>query len=352
MNQKKIEPSLLVHYLAGESSAEESRKVERWINATSQNRREYENIKEIWECSASQPDFGEKFFDADGDWQQLKDELRLDKTQGTSTSSSSSIDYDVSRNRFWPSVFRAAAVVLIAALIGIVAYQNWTLFDEEPVEPALREISTALAQRVNLTLSDGTRVLLNAGSTLRLPETFEANKREVYLQGQAFFNVEKNPDRPFIIHSGDVETRVLGTSFSLRAYPGEQEITVAVKEGRVSFKAADTTTGQQVILSPDELGRFDLSASRIESQPVDDMALYLGWVDGYLKFKETPLEDVAVELERRYGVQIRFKDEGLKSLSLTALLKSRSIKNVLDVISTSLNIRYQLHENEVVLSKK
>lgn len=349
MKQNEIEPAVVVRYLANEATEEETKSVEQWINAAPQNRREFKEIEKIWTRSASRPDFEKKLFDADLDWQRLKNKAEGDES---ASGASSLINYDISHNRFWPALTRVAAVLLVAGMIGVFAYRSWTSSEDESRKPALREISTALAQRVNLTLSDGTKVLLNAGSTLRLPETFEADRREVFLQGQAFFNVEKNPVRPFIIHSGDAQTRVLGTSFSVRAYPEEHEITVAVKEGRVSFKTADSTGEEQVILNPNELGRFDISANSIQSQPIDDMALYLGWVDGYLKFKDTPLQDVAVELERRYGVQIQFADDQLKTRSLTALLKSRSIKNVLDVISTSLNIRYRLTENEVIFSAK
>ncbi|MBN2731729.1 MAG: DUF4974 domain-containing protein, partial [Balneolaceae bacterium] len=183
-------------------------------------------------------------------------------------------------------------------------------------------------------------------------KVFEPDKREVFLEGQAYFNVEENTERPFVIHSGNAKTRVLGTSFSVRAYPEDSDITVAVEEGRVSFEATATEASgkEQIILNKNELGRFDAKRGDIEASPINDLALYLGWVDGYLKFKEAPLGEVATELERRYGVEVTFANPQLKKRSLTALLKSRSIQNVLDVIKMSLDIEYRLDENQVIFS--
>lgn len=349
MSQNYIEPDVLARYFAKESTAREASEVKQWVDAAPEHRQMFENIKQIWNHSSGRSDFEEKVFNTDRDWQQLKKKIdRLKTDEKASSSSKKPFDYSVSHHGFWPAFARVAAVLLLVGVIGIFAYQNWTPPQEGSTEPTLREISTAMGQRVNLTLSDGTSVLLNAGSTLRLPETFEDDKREVFLEGQAYFNVETNPARPFIIHSGTAQTEVLGTSFSVRAYPREQTITVAVEEGRVSFKVFNTTGELPVRLSRHELGRFNIPAGQVETQPIEDLALYLGWVDGYLKFKEAPLGDVAIELERRYGVEVTFQNEELKARSLTALLKSRSIQNVLDVISTSLNIDYQLHENEVI----
>jgi ferric-dicitrate binding protein FerR (iron transport regulator) len=349
MMHNDIKPALLVRYLANESTKTENEKVERWINASAQNQQKFEEIEKIWRQSASRHDFKKNTFDADSDWEQLSNKIdRHPTSNNSSVRQSKSIDYNVTHNRFWPAFVRVAAIFLIAALIGIFAYRSWTPTENGSTEPTLRAITTAMGQRVNLTLSDGTKVLLNAGSTLRLPKVFETDKREVFLEGQAYFNVEENTERPFIIHSGDARTRVLGTTFSVRAYPEDSNITVAVEEGRVSFGAAEASGKEQVILNKNELGRFDAKSLNVESSAISDLALYLGWVDGYLKFKEAPLREVATELERRYGVEIIFADPQLKELSLTALLKSRSIQNVLDVIQMSLNIEYTLDKNQVV----
>lgn len=345
MDYEKITPVVWARYLGNNSPDEEARKVERWITGSKKHRQKFVQIKTIWKQSANRPEFEKKLFDLESDWQELKKRItESDDFSPDAESVHPSLDYNVTRNRFWPALSRAAAVFLIMGLLGFFAYRSLMPFNTPPSKPVLREISTALAQRVNLTLSDGTSVLLNAGSTLRLPQTFEPEKREVFLEGQAFFKVAENPDRPFVIHTGSTQTRVLGTAFSVRAYPGENNISVAVRQGRVAF----SSKVQQVILTHHELGKFNISEKNIESGVINDMGLYFGWVDGYLKFKDAPLSQVAMDLERRYGVDVRFKSTNLEMLSLTALLKSRSIRNVLDVISTSLDIRYKLSENEVI----
>lgn len=348
MTYNDLKPALLVRYLANETTRKEAQKVEQWVNASAQNREKFEEFEKIWTESADRHDFKKNAFDAGRDWQILSRKIERHAVANDPSGRQSYIGYDASRNRFWPVFVRVAAIFLIAGLIGFFAYRNWAPANDNSSEPTLRAITTAMGQRVNLTLSDGTKVLLNAGSTLRLPKVFEPDEREVFLEGQAYFNVEENTERPFVIHSGGAKTRVLGTSFSVRAYPEDSDIMVAVEKGRVSFEAAEASGQERVILNKNELGRFNAKSRHIESSPINDLKLYLGWVDGYLKFKEAPLGEVATELERRYGVEVTFADSQLKERSLTALLKSRSIQNVLDVIKMSLGIEYRLDENQVV----
>ena len=129
-------------------------------------------------------------------------------------------------------------------------------------------------------------------------------------------------------------------------------VQVVVEEGRVSFEAARSQSPERTILEPSELGRYSLQSKKIETRRVDDMQLYLGWKEGYLKFREAPMHKVAAELERRYGITVRFRSPAVREMTLTALLKSRSIRNVLDVIAISLDIGYELDRNNVIFYQK
>src|SRR5699024_5422197 len=139
------------------------------------------------------------------------------------------------RRRFVPFL-RVAAIILVTSLASVLAYQN-LYHQPETVTPALREISMEKGQRGNITLSDGTKVTLNADSKIILLEVVQSNKREITLRGEAFFEVTHNPDRPFIINTGQAVVEVLGTSLDVRSYPDDESVQVVVSDGRVSLSA-------------------------------------------------------------------------------------------------------------------
>ncbi|SHF55648.1 FecR family protein [Fodinibius roseus] len=351
MESDQLNYSLLARYMSGECSSREGEIIEQWMGEDPRNKKTMEEFRQIWETSARKRETSETELGIGGEWDKLKNRLRkegelrgdIEKRSGPirKLQKTSSVHSPTRQ------LMRVAAVLLIAGLLGLGSYWYGSQSQPETGEQALREISTEKAQRANTTLGDGTRVLLNADSKMTLPSEFASDVREVFLEGEAYFDVAGNPDKPFVIHAGESVTRVLGTSFSVRSYPEDEGVRVVVQEGRVSFGAADAQDEQKSVLSANELGRYSLRSNRIETRQVDDMELYLSWRDGYLKFRETPMYKVATALERRYGIEVAFDRQELREKSLTALLKSRSIRNVLDVIAMSLNIEYELKDNKV-----
>lgn len=351
---EEFDYKLLARYMAGECTDQERKEIEAWAGADPTNNNKLKQFKRIWNTSAQSKRMLQNLFDADKQWNQLQARIQeeenlqpkpVEETFSASTFQTSSI------HSMTQKAVRIAAIFLVAGLIGILAYQN--LYQPEPQaqEPVLREINTANAQRANLTLGDGTKVMLNAGSTVKFPDQFEADVREVFLEGEAYFDVVTNPDRPFVIHSRGSEIKVLGTSFSVRSYAEEKQVRVVVEEGRVSFGTKNLDLESNIILSANEMGAYNIESNDIETRQVDDMQLYLSWRNGYLKFREAPMEKVATALERRYGIDVAFEDTSIKEKSLTAFLKSRSIRNVLDVVAMSLDIEYRLEEEKVTFYK-
>lgn len=323
--------------------------VERWIDLNQENKKEFQEFKRIWKLSNAAVSSQDIELDADSEWSRLG--TQMDKTHPLSDKKSDRGGYNSFRSSSIHSgtqkFIRLAAIFLIAGFMGLFAYQNLYQPESEEQEPVLREFRTDNGQRANVTLADGTEVMLNADSKIELPTEFASDVREVHLDGEAYFKVSKNIDKPFLVNSNQSQVRVLGTSFSVRSYPEDQQVQVVVEEGRVSFGNGDEEDDQQTILERNELGAYDISTSTVAKQKVEDMELYLSWRNGYLKFQETKMKDVAKALERRYDVEISFINSDIEQLSLTAYLKSRSLRNVLDVIAASLEITYQLNENKV-----
>lgn len=351
MELDNFEYQLIARYLAGECSEQEKTQVERWLSADSNNRKKFNELQRIWDISEGSHKSLENYFDSEKEWDRLKARLAKDRQSRKVINSKASDEPRVrtSIHSIGQKIARVAAIFLIAGLVGIFAYQNWYEAEVEPEKQsqALREVSTANGQRANITMGDGTSVLLNAGSIVKFPHQFERDVREVFLEGEAFFNVTSNPEKPFIIHSRGSVVGVLGTAFSVRSYPEDGQVRVVVKEGSVSFGMESQKSSEKAILSASELGRYYIESQEIEVGKVDDMELYLSWREGYLKFRNESMHKVAVALERRYGVEVTFKDPAVKDKQLTAFLKSRSLTNVLDVVAMSLDVSYTLEENSV-----
>lgn len=350
--------NLLICYLSGESNAHEQYLVKQWLKSDPEHRRLLEELELIWEASGKSHEDIENDFDAGADWEVLrsriervresniseeKNKLKLGKT------GQSYRHLRPAMSSGFAHIMRIAAVLLIAALIGVYAWQNFHVIEPGQEELAMREIVMEKGQRANMVLSDGTNLNLNADTRISMPETFQSDKREVYLlEGEAFFDVAGDPDRPFLIHSGGAVIHVLGTSFAVRAYPEDETVRVVVNEGTVSL-APGLEENMGIALSAGQLGHFHVEDNSITSEDVEDMELFLSWIDGYLKFNDASMKDVALQLERRYNVEVDFSDPALEELRLTAVLKGRSISNVLNVITASLEIGYYEPDRQTIV---
>ena len=207
-------------------------------------------------------------------------------------------------------------------------------------------------QHREITLSDGSMVRLNSNSEIIISEDFLRGTREIELIGEAFFDVAHNEEQPFIIHANQSTVRVLGTSFNVRSFPGQDNVQVAVVDGRVSFtnknaidKETDTENG--VVLTQGQYAYMDIQKSTFQ---VDDVAIenYLAWKNGELDFDGLPLEKVCVQLNRIYGVHCFFGDAEVKDLLLSANFSNESLDKTLSVIALSLNISYERRDSRVI----
>jgi transmembrane sensor len=225
----------------------------------------------------------------------------------------------------WTQYWKVAAAILVMATAGMGVYR-WQL--STVVEYA--EYVTAPGERTAVTLADGSHVWLNAGTKFRVPQAFTGNTREVYLEGEAFFEVAHNPKKPFIVHAGKLTTTVLGTSFNVRNYTG-LSTEVAVVTGRVSVhyqQRADTLTRGQIATATDDI---------LASWTFTDFDRYTGWRQGKLVFEDQPVQDVVQTISRFYGFDIRVKNGALGACRISTTLESTTEKEVVDLLCLLLN---------------
>lgn len=246
----------------------------------------------------------------------------------------------------------AAAVLVIAtASVFSNSYEKYVeekqLAEQQPVIFITHE-----EENRNITLADGTEIRMNSNSEIWVSSGYLKGTREITLSGEAFFDVEHNPEQPFIIHTNRSSVEVLGTAFNVRSREDQGNVQVAVVEGRVSFRGAENEPGQEqlsVILSKNQYGYLNLDK---RSMNVDDMAVenYLAWKSGWFNFEELTMQQVCIQLNRIYSIRCDFEDSEISSSKLTASFSNETLEKTLDVISMTLEVGYELRDEEVFWS--
>jgi len=255
------------------------------------------------------------------------------------------------RRRWAQRVGVAARIAATIALLvsGTLLWQQRESFFG-PTEGPMQELATGVRERVTLTLADGSHVILGPNSRLHYPERF-GRTRDLRLEGEAVFAVATDSARPFRVHAGNATTRVLGTRFGVRAFPEDEFVEVMVVEGRVEVAPQTTSSTEAVPGDPQVPRAVQLTADQAVRVSADgtlgqrrtvDAARNLSWTAGNLYFDGLTLAEVAVLLERRYGVKLDFADHKLAGLNLTAeFLEPVSVAEVVRIIAVSLGLEYQ-----------
>ncbi len=248
------------------------------------------------------------------------------------------------RLRNWYSY--AAAILLISFSFGAYLwYKNQASYTDLLVESVV-----PIVQRDTVMLMDGSRVVLNSGSRLRYPERFSGIMREVYLEGEGYFEVAKDPSRPFIVHAGPLKTKVLGTSFNINAYAGQSKMEVSVLTGKVEVE--ESKSGRSVDLLPNEKVRYTIADDKFAKIEATDINKDLAWNTGRLAFEDAPLTDIVQQYYRRYGKKIEIESESLKSCRLSLVFDKESPQEILKMIALLTNAHVKEDGSTVILYGK
>lgn len=199
-----------------------------------------------------------------------------------------------------------------------------------------------------LQLSDGSVVFLNSDSRLKYPVVFSQEKREVYLEGEAYFEVSPDENHPFVVHTSGLSVNVLGTGFNVMAYRNEERAEVTLVHGKVRVKSA----GGNAVLRPDEQLVYHYSTN---NQTIHQVmaSKYVSWTEGVLAFDGMSLEELTNKLSRWYDVEFFFTSEQLKTLKFTgAFMKYNDIQYVLSLIGETTDVRFILKNRTVSVIKK
>jgi len=253
------------------------------------------------------------------------------------------------RKRSW---LKVAAAVLILVGTGTALYLGRQKSVESAPLASLMEKHNAKGTRSIIQLPDGSKIWLNADSKLRYPEVFKGRTREIYLNGEAFFDVARNPEHPFIIHLANGTVQVLGTSFNIRAYDNEPVVETSVATGRIAFipryrtprKIQDT-----VYLAPDHKASYTFTKEELTTSITsgkEDKA----WTEGRLIFRSMTMEQIAIELERNFGKKVIFLDEDPKAFVFTGAFENNSLDEIMYYLTRTKNFSYKITNSELLIA--
>lgn len=235
-----------------------------------------------------------------------------------------------------------AAVLLVAFL------SSYLFLNTRPLPPggASNTISVPAGQRVNLSLSDGTKVCLNAGSTFTYPAHFATDRRTVELDGEAFFEVSANKERPFVVHTPAYDVEVLGTKFNVDAYARTHTFSAALMEGKIKVKN-NVDPSEVIHLSPNQ--QVILSQGRLAVNPIRDYDIYR-WKEGLICFKDLNFIDLMKRIEKYYGITLVIENPALAQHSFSGTFRiSDGIENLLRVLQKDVDYRYTRSEEGNVI---
>lgn len=243
-----------------------------------------------------------------------------------------------------PYKIAAALVGIIIIAAGVLTIPQ--LFTSTPSEILVWSESSALtAERKIVLMPDGSRITLNNASKIRYVKNFKGPKREIFLEGEAFFDVMPDKTRPFIVHTAQLDVTVLGTSFNIRHYPDDPEINVVVATGTVSIndqlqKSWTLTRGN--ILSYDSL-------TGIGMRSMADPHLYTAWQHGELIFQNEKLVDICKRLERWYGIPISIKNSTLREKRLSLREKNENLRTVMHMLELAGGLTAEIKDHEIII---
>lgn len=247
--------------------------------------------------------------------------------------------------------FRVACILALAIGVGFIAsyFLSETVLEELP-PVVYEERNTVPGVKAHLTLSDGSQVILNSGSKLRYVKNFEGDKRELFLEGEAFFAVAKDSLRPFIVRTGKVITTALGTSFNIKSYKTES-LDISLITGKVSVEAPLEKT-PYLTLTPGEAINIDIPNSHYVKDRFDE-EMVIGWTKKVLVFQQTPLSEAIRTLENWYGVTFDLQNEPSYQVLFSGKFHNETLKIVLEGLSYAARFDFEMNKDKVkIIFKK
>ncbi len=237
---------------------------------------------------------------------------------------------------------RVAAIFILPILAAAGMYFYMSKHESSPA-PFI--VTVDRGQKANITLPDGSKVWLNSQSKLTYFADFNIEERALLLDGEAYFEVAHNPEKPFIVNSNDITVEALGTAFGIKAYSEDILISSILMHGKVKV----TTPNGTNILKPNDRIQYDKDSRTTQKSTVTNAVDFTGWIHNELRFENESLNEIAKNIQRIYNVEIIFATERLKKLRYTGTVDNNSLESVLNIITLTSPISFQIDKQKVML---
>lgn len=363
--EEKIK-ALFISYLEKSISKPDEEILVQWIKNNPGSLKEWSELKKLWNLVNVADKFNDKLLEKE--WQLLLNKIEKNRQPQR-------------KLMFWYWLPRVAAVFLLGAFFSLAV--SYSVYKNANNKLVYQEITTPKGAKSKLTLPDGSTIWLNAGSTVKYSNQFGLKQREIFLTGEAFFNVVSNKRKAFVVQASDLRIKAYGTSFNVKSYPDENTVEATLIEGSLGVKrlGLKNKKNDEVILEPNQRVVYYKSSPQIneienvvekeenninldplqgksETQKLTymiskgiDPQPFTSWKDGTLFINSETLELLAVKLERKYDMKIHFENEKLKNLKFTGSLQNETIEQVIEAIGIAAHINYRIDEREIWLSE-
>jgi len=371
---------LIARKLSGEATAEELQELEVLLRQNPDAGYSKEIFHDLWRA---QPYHDRQY--AENRYKELVQQM---KNMGIDEGRFTLDDHYINDNGVEPTrkgrrknwLMALCAVAMIAVGLASLYYLSGTAANNSELAElnSKNQITTKNGSKTSLVLPDGTKVWLNSGSQLDYDKTYGNKLREVSLTGEAYFDVVKNPAKPFVIHTKKMDIKVLGTAFNVKCYPGEKttetslvrgsiEVTLKDRQEKIMLKPneklvinnddivarvhGDTRAGKQENRPAEKIEKPIITLSHLTFLPVDSTVIETAWVQNRLVFSSETFEDVALKMERWYNVKIEFADESLKEATLTGNFEKETVVEAFNAMQLTTRFLYTVKYDRITVYK-
>lgn len=326
--EKELIDNLIALKLSGQINQDQNIKLTEWVNLSAENQQYYNEIEKIWNVSDLDSNFNP---DVNKAWSKLQKELNL-------TVNDSKV---ISINKPKFNIYRIAAAITVLLGFSVILYNTMK-------SPAMIEYATNANETKEIVLPDNSKVILNANSTLKYPEKFSGDTRSVELKGEAFFDVSKDKEHAFIISTFDAYTKVLGTSFNIKALSASEKVTVSVVTGKVEVGLVNGNAKTQLV--PGNTAIVDMQQSNIEKVE-NSINNINAWKTGVLHFDDQLISVLINDLELLYNVNIE-ANSTILNCHFTGSFNKPELSEVLNILELSNGITHFEKDGVIYLEGK
>jgi len=336
---------LFTRFINNDCTPEEIDRVVRWLQNGAGTIDGKAILRQIWN------DFPQNDIHPSIDYERILDSIHHDISLSRSDKIKLISPVRMSQKKVKWRVFSILSKIAAVLFLPLLLYFMYTyIITDKPIlsetikpVPVNIEVKSPLGSKTYLELPDGSKVWLNYGSRLKFPQKFTGQTRTVELQGECYFEVAHNEQKPFIVETGGLQALVKGTEFNLMAYPEDAVIETTLKSGKVILqrKISDGNVQQIFEMEPNNHAIYYKEEKEL-TYSIENPDKYISWKDGILIFRNDPINDILKKLSRWYNVDIQLKDEELSKYTYTATFVDETLPQILDLLKIATPIKYTI----------